>query len=185
MVKKDDKPAAKPLPAIRATENPFGDFDPEHMAGKPLVDRFYLKGYSDRRHARDLAVKAGEKPETLAHRFQYVPVQRVDGKENKSQYVEWVAKGYRAVKYDELESLGIDPTGSTAERGADGNAIVGSQLLMVTDAQTAARRFREQRDLPKSSTKTCMCSLTKRPTNTMQSLAATRKLARRRSMKRT
>jgi len=140
-------------PAIRVSENPFGDFSPEQMAGKPQVDRFYLKGYSDLRHERDLetqkAIKAGRSPalKPLNHRFQYVPVERPDGSPNKSKYVEWVAKGYRTVKYDELESLGIDLAGSTAERGPDGSARVGSQLLMVADADVAARNFREQREL--------------------------------------
>ena|SRR5439155_117896 len=149
----------KPEPVVRVTENPFGEFSEEQMAGKPLADRFYLKGYSDVRHERDIetqkAIKAGKTPvlKPLEHRFQYVPYQRPDGSVNKTQYVEWVGRGYRAVKWDELESLGINAAESTCEKAPDGNAIVGSQLLMVADAATAARRFREQRELTENQAK--------------------------------
>lgn len=155
----NDKSKAAAAPAVRVTENPFGSFSDEQMAGKPLVDRFYLKGYSDKRHERELAMREREKstsapkPEPLAHRFQYVSVMRPDGSADKTKYVEWVAKGYRSVKYDELESLGIDTAGSTAERNTAGDAVVGSQLLMVCDAATAARRFNEQRELTENQAK--------------------------------
>ena len=141
-------PVKTPVAAtpIRVVENPFGDFDPEQLAGKPDTDRFYLKGYSDKRHERDLAMKVGEKPEMLNHRFQYVPIQRADGTPNKTKYVEWIAKGYRPVQWDEAKALGLDLDLSTAEKGADGTVRVATQILMVTDRANAARHYQEQRD---------------------------------------
>jgi len=147
--------ADKPIPAIRAVENPFGDFSDEQMAGDPTgkTDRFFLKGYSDKRHERDLEIKKAMQEnrnpvlEPLPRRFQYVSVEGPGAKPDKTKYVEWVARGYRAVKWDELASLGIDVENSTPEKGPDGTVRVGSQLLMVADAAVAARHFRDQREL--------------------------------------
>lgn len=140
-------PSAAATPAVRVEENPFGDFTDEQLAGEPgAPDRFYLKGYSDRRHAREIDIKEGRKPEPLPHRFQYVSVESDAGKETKNKKVEWMARGYRPVQYDELASLGIDIEESTVEKGPEGFARVGSQLLMVIDAAGAARHYKKQRE---------------------------------------
>ena len=132
---------------VHVEENPFGDFTDEQLAGEPgAPDRFFLKGYSDKRHARELDIKAGRKPDTLEHRFQYVSVESDSGIKTKNKLVEWQARGYRVVKFAELASLGIDAKESTVEEGAEGNARVGSQILMVTDAATAARHYKKQRE---------------------------------------
>lgn len=132
---------------IRVQENPFGEFTAEQLAGAPLSDRFYLPGYSDKRHERELAMKAGKRPETLPRRFQFVSVERADTTPNRSKEVEWRAKGYRPVMWDEAESLGINLKESACAKAADGTVRVDSQLLMVADAAVAARHYREQRDL--------------------------------------
>lgn len=142
-------PSEKPTPAIRVEPNPFGEFSEEQLSGAPgAKDKFYLSGYSDKRHERELATKAGEKAETLPRRFQYVSdINTATGVVNKAKYVEFLSKGYRAVKYDELKDLGIDPEKSTCERGPNGEARVASQVLMVCDAPVAAYHYNQNQEL--------------------------------------
>lgn len=131
---------------IFAEENPFGEISQEQIAGGPVEgykDVFYLEGYSDKRHERDLAIREGKKPPTLDYRFQYVPVELKAGANVIA--AQKAAEGYRPVKYDELESLGIDPALSTCVKGPDGTARVASQMLMVCDGKTAARNFARER----------------------------------------
>lgn len=132
---------------IRVTENPFGNFEPEAIQGEPLKDRFFLKGYSDKRHERELDIRAGEKPDALPRRFQYVSVERPDASPRRDKEFEWRTKGYRPVQWDEAASLGIDLEGSPAVRGPDGTVRVDTQMLMVADAATAALHYRKQREL--------------------------------------
>lgn len=135
-----------PIQPTKVIPNPFGEFTEAQMEGAPgAPDRFYLKGYSDKRHQREIDLKTGTTPSTLNHRFQFVSVERIDGSKNRNKQVEWQSKGYRPVQYADLESLGIDPKESTVECATDGTAHVGSQLLMVCDAATAARHYRDQR----------------------------------------
>lgn len=131
---------------IRVTENPFGDITEEQLQGKPLVDRFYLAGYSDERHERELEIKRGEKPRTLSRRFQFVSVENREKIPQGDKMLEFRRLGYRPVMYDEAASLDIDLTNSSAVKGPDGFIRVGSQVLMVTDAVTAARNFKQQRE---------------------------------------
>ena len=142
-------------PPVRVEPNPFGEFSPEQLAGSPNAkDKFYLAGYSEKRRDREVAIKAGEKPEALARRFQYISDQKASGAPDKSKYVEWIGKGYRPVRYDELEGLGIDPERSTCERGPIGEARVASQILMVCDAPTAAFHYKQNQALIDSQFKT-------------------------------
>jgi hypothetical protein len=138
---------------IRVTENPFGEFTEEQLAGQPMADRFYLAGYSDKRHERDLEVrearKAGREPKKmppLERRFQYVSVERADKTPVGDKELEFRRLGYRVVKWDELASLGIDAENSGAKPGPEGTVRVGSQMLMVADAPVAARNFRDVRE---------------------------------------
>src|SRR5262245_36195518 len=126
---------------IRVTENPFGEFSDEQMAGDPgAPDRFYLKGYSDKRHEREVLIREmgkGKIPQqklpTLDRRFHWVSVEKPDGSPNREQVVRFQALKYRAAKWDELASLGIQVDESNVVRGADGTVRVGTQMLMVTD----------------------------------------------------
>jgi len=136
----------KPMKPVRVTENPFGEITEEQLQGKPLVDRFYLEGYSDQKHERELEIKAGKKPRTLDRRFQFVSVENREGVPTGEKTLEFRRLGYRPVTYAEAESLGLDLTNSSAVKGPDGTIRVGSQILMVTDAATAARNFRQQRE---------------------------------------
>src|SRR6266496_1709113 len=134
-------------PVIKVVDNPFGEFAEEKLAGSPTApDRFYLKGYSDKRHERELLLKKGEKAPALERRFQYVSIEKQDGTPDKTKYTEWKQRGYRPVMWEEAASLGIEIDDSTAEKDAAGRVRVGTQVLMVTDALTAARHFRDQRD---------------------------------------
>jgi hypothetical protein len=140
---KTTKPTPEP---IRVVENPFGDFSEEQMAGSPAApDHFFLKGYSDKRHQRDLDIKAGKKPAPLTHRFQWVSVEKPDGKATHANVVRWQAQGYRTVMFDDLKDLGIEVDESNVNRGPDGSVRVGTQVLMVTDAINAARNFERVR----------------------------------------
>jgi len=140
--------ANKPVPPIRVESNPFGEFSEEQLNGMPgAKDKFYLAGYSDKRFEREMAIKTGEKPTPLPYRFQYVSIQKSDGAPDKAKYVDWQARGYRAVQYDELASFGIDPEKSTCERGPNGEARCASQVLMVCDAKTAAYHYNRNQQL--------------------------------------
>src|SRR5437867_2031533 len=132
--------------AVKISENPFGDFSEEQLQGEPLVDRFYLEGYSDKRHERELDIKAGRKPQTLERRFQFVSVERPDKSPQGDRELEFRRLGYRPVKWEEAAALGLNMEKSAAVKGPDGNVRVGSQLLMVADAATAARHYRNQRE---------------------------------------
>jgi len=135
----------------RVTENPFGDHSEEQLQGMPLVDRFFLAGYSDKRHERDMEIRAarraGRTPELepLPRRFQFVSVERSDKTPVGDKELEFRRLGYRVAQWDEAAALGIDLENSSAKRGPDGTIRVGSQMLMVADAATAARHFRDQR----------------------------------------
>ena len=133
-------------PVVRVSENPFGEITEEQLQGKPLVDRFYLEGYSDQKHARELEIKAGKKPRTLDRRFQFVSVQNREGVPVGEKTLEFRRLGYRPVSWAEAAALGLDLGNSSAVSGADGSVRVGSQMLMVTDAATAARNFRQIRE---------------------------------------
>lgn len=149
MAKKSTSHAPQP-PAVIVYDNPFGEATEAERNGEPLMDRFFLKGYSDVRVERELAERdyragKGPKPAPLPRRFHFVSVQRMDGTANRNKEAEFRSKGYRPVKFDELKSLGIDAELSTCEKGPDGTARVGSQMLMVADARVAAREYNEQR----------------------------------------
>ena len=131
---------------IRVTENPFGEVSEEQLKGQALSDNFYLKGYSDKRHERELAIKQGRKPETLPRRFQFVSVEDRSGKPVGEKQLAFRRMGYRPVSFDEAKSLGLDLDNSTAVKGPDGNVRVGSQMLMVIDSGGAARHYRDQRE---------------------------------------
>lgn len=143
----NEKRTIKAQEPVRAFENPFGDVSEEQAQGKALADQFYLHGYSDKRHERDLDMRAGEKPKPLTHRFQFVSVEDRAGRPVGEKQLEYRRLGYRPVQYDELKNFGIDPERSAAvKHKADGTVRVGSQMLMVVDAGTAAYHFQHQRE---------------------------------------
>lgn len=125
-------------------------------------DKFYLHGYSDVRGKRDIEVRRAIRkasgfdengqwtlishpnlPKPIPYRFQYVAVEG-PGPRN-AKVAEFRAMGYVPVKYDELSAYGIDPDQSTCEKGLDGTARVGSQMLMVCPADVAARNLSDER----------------------------------------
>lgn len=136
----------QPEPA-HVEENPFGDFTDEQLAGDPSApDRFYLKGYSDKRHQRELDIREGRKPAQLNWRFQLVSIERENGTPIRNKEVEWKAKGYKKVMFDEASAYDLDLEGSAAERGPDGTIRIGSQVLMVAGKELAAKLFKKQRE---------------------------------------
>ena len=131
---------------VRAFENPFGEVSEEQTQGAPLADNFFVKGYSDKRHERELAIKEGRKPEPMPHRLQFVGVEDRAGRPVGDKQLAFRQLGYKPLLWDEAKSMGFDLENSTAVRNADGTVRVGSQMLMITDASTAARHYQKQRD---------------------------------------
>ena len=136
----------------------FGDA-PEGTVDNPTQDRFFLPGYSDKRVAwelawRDYADGVGDKPKPLSHRFQFASYkERMTGADRLDKVPEFSALGYRPVRgYKDYERLTgqklTDDQGRplyAVREDAQGNLVVQSQLLMVCDADVAARNLRAER----------------------------------------
>ena len=133
--------------AIFANERSvFGDFD-EKTLQDPGRSIYELDGYSDKRRNAELERRAGRQADPIPHRFQYLPSQRPNGQPDRRKIAEYLAKGYKMVKYDEAGDYGIDLSTSAAVKDVDGNVLVGSDLLFVAPASVAAREdhFNKQR----------------------------------------
>lgn len=156
MPKLPNKPVQPPAaarrqpPAIIAEElSPWGDASD---VDTPAVrhDYFHIEGYSNKRTERELAVRAGERPDPLPWRFQYVTTVDPMGRAQSSRKAgEFRANGYVAVQYDEcLSKYGIDPSKSGFDRAPDGTCTVGgTQMLMAAPARVAAGLAKAQREL--------------------------------------
>lgn len=116
----------------------FGDFD-EKTLNDPGRSIYELDGYSDKRRAAELARRDGEDVVPIPFRFQYLPSQRPNGQPDRRKIAEYLAKGYKMVKYDEADTYGIDLTTSAAVKDVDGNVLVGSDILFVAPSTVAAR----------------------------------------------
>lgn len=131
--------------------NPFGeDFD-ESILADAGRDSTWLEGYSDKRIARELAIRRGDKVDPLPNRFHLARAKSFDGQRADGQRVfHWKSrKGYEPVAWDEevWKRLGINPASNPAfYRGEDGMVWNGTQLLMVADRKTAAANYIKQQD---------------------------------------
>lgn len=130
--------------------SPFGEEIDEELLNDPGKDSTFIEGYSDVRTKRELALRRGEHVRPLRHRLQWVRAKTLDGqKADGKQVMHWkVDKGYRPMKYDEAVEAGYFVDKNPAiEKGEDGFAYHGEQILMVADAKTAATNLRKvQRD---------------------------------------
>jgi hypothetical protein len=130
--------------------SPFGEeVDPE-LTENPERDYFYIKGYSDLRQARDLAIARGETPKPLPFRLQAVRAQTARGAPDGQKVAEWKARGYRVLTYETARELGLDLDDSAAQRGESDSVTIGDSVIMVADAKTAATHYRRNRDLIES-----------------------------------
>lgn len=147
------KAAVAPMPRVEVRDNPWG----EAPIGEGLSahkDRFYLEGYSNKRHEWEQAMqdfrtdRTGllRPPAPLQFRVQFVSVKGPDGQDRGNKYHEFASMGYRPLKWDDAKaSFGITledadgvPCGS-AQKGPDGNVYVGSQMAMIISREGAAR----------------------------------------------
>lgn len=132
----------------------FGEVSEETMQN-PGRDMFFLPGYSDKRQElerawRDYERGLGPKPAPLKGRFQFVAYkERLTGQERTDKIPQWRGMGYRPVKgYAEYEQLTGQKLADEQGRplynvfqDAQGNLLVGSQMLMYCDADVAARNL--------------------------------------------
>lgn len=136
----------------------FGEFT-EDALQNPGRDIFFLPGYSDKRRDwelawRDYQTGKGPKPRPLPGRFQFVSYkERLTGADRSDKVPQFVADGYRPVGgYKEYERLTgqklTDAEGRplyNVREDAQGNLVVGTQMLMYCDADVAARNLRAVR----------------------------------------
>lgn len=139
---------SKPITARE--RSPFGDITPDDAkaAADQGKDRFYLPGYSDKRTARELALRDGKPAPALDHRFHLVPIHNLEGKPTGRGFVaERQQEGYKIVTKDMLKGLGVSIEGTPYSVAADGSIMNGDSLLMVTDADHARRNWARQQRL--------------------------------------
>jgi hypothetical protein len=136
----------------------FGESTTESLQD-PSRDRFYLPGWSDKRRDwelawRDYEKNMGPKPPPLPHRFQFVSHKdRMTANDRPDKVPEFAALGYRPVKgYEDYEKLTgqklSDEQGRplyNVRENEEGNLVVQSQMLMVCDADVAARNLAAER----------------------------------------
>lgn len=128
-------------PVIQATErSPFGSESVDERTLKdPGFDTFNLPGYSDKRREYDLAIREGDHPATLRHRFQAVRTKNLDGRPDRRKASEYESRGYRAVTQADLKGLGIDLQKSAWHVAADGTIEQAEYTLFVADASVVRR----------------------------------------------
>lgn len=126
-------------PAVTVTEaTPWGDISEEETP-EAYRDATFVKGYSDKRIAFELAQRRGEPGTPLPFRLQYVPVEARSGQPDNTKVSYYKTRGYVPVQYDQLATLGINADESGFIRGTDGTCRLGSQMLMMAPAEKAAR----------------------------------------------
>jgi len=146
----------KQAPIVRVADTPWGDLPTTENVESLDASIFALPGYSDERTIQELDRAAGENPSPLPYRFQFVRVQRVNGQDDNTKIAEYASRGYRIVKWDEADGLGLNltsPDGTAqvaATRATDGTVRVGDQLLMVCPAEKVVRHARALAELQRS-----------------------------------
>jgi len=126
--------------------SPFGEQFDEAVLQDSGKDSTYIKGYSDVRQQREIAVSQGERPTPLRHRLQWARGKTLDGVRDDGRRIShWqVNKHYRMLPYDDAVTLGYDVTANPAIRkGEDGLAWLGERVLMVADAPVAAANLKK------------------------------------------
>lgn len=129
--------------------NPFGDVDEKTMnriMEDPSYSASYVKGYSDKRTQRDIALREGHRPETLPFRLQWARAKTLDGRDDIRRVNHWKQRGYTKLTWAEAEAKGLDLANSGAvQKGEDGLIYYGENVLMICDADRAAYNYKKQR----------------------------------------
>ena len=132
------KPTVRPLISAKARDL-VGSAREDSTFMNNGQDLTYIQGYSNVRRQMDADLARGREPSTgLNYRFQYVTVQRPNGKPDSAKAMQFRALGYRPVKAEEAAAYGIEVP-VQAFQTADGYIQVGDAQLFVCDAATAAR----------------------------------------------
>jgi hypothetical protein len=120
-------------PVITAKER---SIIPEPQAG---TDLFELPGYSDKRRARELAIRDGKAAPALDYRLQLVVTQDLAGKPDKRQSRLEAANGGVPLTAEAAKSLGIDLANSAYEVRADGTVGLNEYTVFVRTKEAAAK----------------------------------------------
>lgn len=138
---------AEKVPFVTVQEaSIFGEMPERVQQGQD--DFATLPGYSDVRQKIEHDVRAGRPATPLPRRFHLTRASTLAGTPDLRKVAERVRKGYRLVRWDEAESLGIklEDAGSpitSFTKAADGTVRVNEYALMVCDAAHAARNLKE------------------------------------------
>lgn len=125
--------------------SPFGEEVDPDVVSNPQRDYFYIKGYSDKRMARDAAIARGEVPGPLPFRLQAVRAQTAKGQAEGHKIAEWKARGYKVLTWTDAKKLGLDLAESPAIKGEGDAVLIGDQVIMVADAKVAAAHYHANR----------------------------------------
>ena len=125
--------------------SPFGAEVDERYLGTEARDASYLPGYSDKRMAREEAIRDGKPAPELDYRLEWVRAQRADGSRDGAKLSEWKAKGYQIISWEDAKAQGIRVDESAAQKGEDGNVYWGDSVLMIASKAVAAAHYWKQR----------------------------------------
>lgn len=101
-------------------------------------DTTFIQGYSDKRRQIDAAASKRQDADVeLTHRYHWVRTKRNNGTADGADIASFRAKGFRPVRFDEMESLGLQTY--TGTKTVDGHVSLGDTELYVCDAATAER----------------------------------------------
>lgn len=143
---KDAKETKKVEPVVQVTASPWGNVSEEEFKTSGR-DKFFVKGYSDKRLAFEQEFARTGKGEPLSYRLQYVSVENRANQPTHEKAADYRSRGYVPVMFDECAKYGIDPNESGFVRNDDGTCRVGSQMLMVAPAAKVAAHAKQLEQL--------------------------------------
>ena len=120
--------------------NPFGEDIDASVMESAQRDIFYIPGYSDVRHARELAIRNGESPPPMPFRLQWVRAENTQGVDRR-KISEWKSKGYQVLSWEQAAELGLDIPSTPADKGPGGEVRNGDQVLMYAPKAVAAANY--------------------------------------------
>jgi hypothetical protein len=135
---------AKPTITVREA-SPFGDVDADYVES-PDKDLFDMPGYSDKRIARELAIRDGGSQAPLEFRLQGVRTSKIDGSPDRRKEQEYRARGYEPLTVERAKALGLDLDNSAYIAGADGSVQLNEYVMFVATREVAARDNKKLND---------------------------------------
>ena len=127
--------------------NPFGEEVDDSVISRPDRSSTFVPGYSDKRHAKEVAALEGRETPPLEHRFHWARRMNVSGEDFGQGVQRQHDMGYEIAKYDDVIKRGYDLTKNKAIRkAADGSAVLGDVVLTWIDAKGAAAHWKANRE---------------------------------------